>query len=242
MNYGKVPRGAFRLSLNVVYKELTMKSPKKSSLVHACFSQNLNEQKPKKCHCRQRMSLSEATEEVSRGSAEWLILTSKTHTDRQICPICLNAETKKTCQNCAQTGEIDEIHLVNAYSSDIVLVSVGSLNASGTTTYRHALALKTPRVATIEKAHIERAYVYNNQEEQERIEAYGMDTLQTRIDMGITDEPEGDAKTWTGRIFDYGRSPYARISDERSNAKGYGSRLTRAAKIMNPYEEDADYD
>jgi hypothetical protein len=210
--------------------------------VHACFAQNLNETKPEKCRCRQRLSLAEATREVQNGFAEWLILTRKTVTQKEICPICLNGDAKKSCQHCTKTGEIDVTHFINTYSQDIVLVTTGSENESGATTYRHVLALKTPRVATIEKAHIERAYVHNNAEEQERIEAYGLQTLQTRIDAGIGDEPSDDAKTWLGRNFDQGRSPYARVSDERSGAKSYGNRLSEGFKNMNPYEEDPDYD
>jgi hypothetical protein len=102
--------------------------------------------------------------------------------------------------------------------------------------YKPVKALKTPRVATIEKAHIYRAYVDGDKEEAERIEAYGLMTLEARIEMGIKPEPADDPKTGTGRNYDTGRSPFARIADERTSIGGIGKRIGEGFRIA---DEDA---
>lgn len=76
--------------------------------------------------------------------------------------------------------------------------------------------LRTPRGATIEKAHIERAYLFGgNPDERLRIEIYGLLTLLARVSVGKTyvalkAEPEG------GRENDWGRSVFASSTDERT--------------------------
>lgn len=75
--------------------------------------------------------------------------------------------------------------------------------------------LRTPRGATLEKAHIERAYLFGgNAEERTRIEIYGLLTLLARVSVGkkyvaLKTEPEG------GRENDWGR-PILIFSDERT--------------------------
>jgi hypothetical protein len=72
--------------------------------------------------------------------------------------------------------------------------------------------MKTPRVATIESEHIERAYVEGVKEAAERIEEYGMLILDARTYVGpnripaIKPEPPDDPKTGTGRRYDFGRA------------------------------------
>jgi hypothetical protein len=215
--------------------------PPATSVIHVCHNQHLNEARPKRCRCRKRIKLVDATIMVEKGFAQWLITSQIVLTGKEVCHLCLNEKIKKNCQHCAGTGEVEKSYPVNTYSSDIVLVTTGSTDDDGKTTYKPVLAPKTPRVATIEKAHIERAYVQNNKEEIERIEAYGLSTLETRIESGIGTEPDDDSETWSGRNFDHGRSPYARISDERTNGGNVGSRITKGFKAMDPYEEDEDY-
>lgn len=78
--------------------------------------------------------------------------------------------------------------------------------------------LQTPRTATIEKAHIERAYVAGDLQERIRIEIYGLETLLARVRIGkdktiipLRQEPEG------GREHDYGRAVFGGIGrDERT--------------------------
>ena len=75
--------------------------------------------------------------------------------------------------------------------------------------------LRTPRGATIEKAHIERAYLFGgNEEERKRIEIYGLLTLLARVSVGkkyeaLKIEPEG------GRENEWGR-PILIFGDERT--------------------------
>lgn len=45
----------------------------KTSTVHSCFSQELNERKPRKCKCRRYVSHEKAIEMVNTGEANWLI-------------------------------------------------------------------------------------------------------------------------------------------------------------------------
>lgn len=205
----------------------------KGSTVHSCFSQMLGEQKPKRCRCRKKMSLIDATREVERGFAQWLILSQTLGTIKEICQTCGNDDKlKKSCQACQKTGEVEKTFPINVFGTDIVLVTTGSLDDAGRMVYKPVLAKKTPRVATIEKAHIHRAYLDNNKEEQERIEVYGLMTLESRIEMGIKPEPADDPKTGTGRNCDYGRSPFARIADERTSIGGIGKRLNEGFNSM----------
>jgi hypothetical protein len=189
----------------------------KLSLVHVCFNQHLSEKKPKRCNCRKRISLTEATQQVEKGFAQWLILNEYTTIGSEICPICQNGDTKKNCQHCKTTGEVEKAYPVRVLGTDIVEVTAGCLDEENRIVYRSVKAKKTPRVATIEKAHIYRAFVDLDKEEQERIEAYGLMILESRIEMGIGVEPPNDLKNGTGRLYDYGRSPFARIADERTS-------------------------
>jgi hypothetical protein len=210
------------------------------STVHLCFNQHLNEKMPQHCRCRKRVKIADATQMVEKGFAQWIITSQVILTGKEICHMCLDDKTKKNCQHCKGTGEVEKSYPVNTYGNDVVLVATGTEH-DGRMVYRSVLAKQTPRVATIEKAHIERAYVQNNKEEQERIEAYGLMTLETRIEMGIGTEPSDHPDLWSGRKFDIGRSPYARISDERTNGGNIGSRISKGFRTTNPYEEDKEY-
>ena len=208
------------------------------STVHACYNQHLNENKPKRCRCREKVSLSEATRQVEKGFAQWVILSQTLTVVKEICPICVNETLKKGCQNCRGTGEVERSHPYNVLGTDIVLVTAGSQDSDGRVVYKPVKALKTPRVATIEKSHIERAFVDGNKEEQERIEAYGLMTLEARIEMGIKSEPADDPKTGTGRTYDRGRSPFARIADERTSIGGIGKRIGEGFRALDENQDE----
>jgi hypothetical protein len=199
---------------------------------HSCFSQHLNEKKPKRCRCRKRISLSDATKQVEKGFAQWLIVSQTLVDIKEICHVCTD-KTKKGCQNCKGTGEVLKTYPLVIHGTDIVLVSSASANEDGSLVFRSVKALKTPRVATIEEEHITRAYVYNNKDEQERIEEYGLMTLQARTEMKIGIEPEDDPATGTGRKYDFGRTPFARISDERTSMGTVGKRILEGFKMSN---------
>jgi hypothetical protein len=212
------------------------------SLEHTCFSQHLNEVKPLKCTCRKRITLAEATKMVEKGFAQWLILSTTYVTGMEPCPICQNAEIKKNCQHCKGAGEIEKTYPIRKHGNDIVLVTTGSPDDKGMMVYKPVLSKQTPRVATIEEEHILRAYCSNNKDEQERIDEYGLMILQARIDMGIGVEPPDDPKTGTGRNCDYGRSPFARISDERTSLGigKIGARIAEGYKQINSDGKDGE--
>ena len=91
-------------------------------------------------------------------------------------------------------------------------------------TVRSMIAKKTPRVATIEKAHIERAYVKGVKEEQQRIEYFKLTEFFTRMFVGLLEkhivaigiEPEDNRELRTGRTYDYGWAPFSTIKDDRT--------------------------
>lgn len=74
---------------------------------------------------------------------------------------------------------------------------------------------RTPRGATIEKAHMERAYLFGGDEDEAaRIEEYGILTLLARVQIGrnfVTLKPEPD-----GRYTDYGRPILYMPEDNRT--------------------------
>src|ERR1700674_1691265 len=198
----------------------------KLSRVHVCFQQSLNESRPKKkCKCRKKVSISEATRLVEQGTAQWLILDRYTVIDKEVCPICSGGSLKKGCQNCGGSGKIETQNQVEVLGNDIVLATAASQEKNRPPVYRSVLALKTPRVATVERSHIEKAYLDGNKDEADRIEAYGMMILEARIEMGIGVEPPDNPETGTGRRYDYGRTPFARISDERTGIGKTGAKI-----------------
>lgn len=73
-------------------------------------------------------------------------------------------------------------------------------------------AVKTPRTQTIEKADIERAYVFDYPEDQARIEAYGELILEARLDMfgdltkelmaaKVESDRAGEVKGQSGKLY-----------------------------------------
>ena len=160
------------------------------SKVHYCFSQHLNESLPprkclgacaknkrrcscKRCKCREEVSLSRAHQLVKSGVAQWVLLKKEPVEIKKICPICTNDELlKKSCLLCRKTGEVVTTEYVQHQSNDIVMVTTGS-GDENEQVFRSVMSKQTPRVATIEEAHIIRAYVNGYPEDRERIEVYG---------------------------------------------------------------------
>lgn len=78
---------------------------------------------------------------------------------------------------------------------------------------------RTPRGATIEKAHMERAYLFGGDlEERYRIEMYGFLTLMARISVGKTFVPFGTEPAG-GREKDYGRPVLYIPGDDRTGKR-----------------------
>ena len=184
--------------------------------VHTCKSreyvaQGIDDPPADRCRCRKTISKEKAKQKVDEGEARFVVL-SRTHEPAEVpCPLC-NADLEvKNCANCHGTGRVEIDNVRQEYGDDIVLVSRSAVDKKEKK-YRPALAMKTPRVATIEKNHIELAYVYEVKEAQERIEEYGRLILDARMFVGknripiIGVEPEDDPNTGQGRQFDYGRT------------------------------------
>jgi hypothetical protein len=148
---------------------------------------------------------------VKNGEARWIVLGRTQGEIDAVCPLCSADPEVKNCANCRGSGKVRVTDIVEEYGEDIVLVSRAAVDKKERK-YRPALAMKTPRVATIEEEHIELAYVYGVKEAQERIEEYGRLILDARMYIGkdripvIKVEPPDDPETGTGRRYDYGRT------------------------------------
>jgi len=104
----------------------------------------LGETRPKNCRCSYRVSLVDAEKLVKNGIADYLIIDWRYN------------EEKKT--------------FFPAPNNNLVW---GGKQAEDLGLVKSSYAAKTPRVQTIEKAHIERAYVDGKQPDIDRIEEWG---------------------------------------------------------------------
>jgi hypothetical protein len=176
------------------------------------------------CRCRKFITLDKATQMVKKGEASWVV-TKRTRGYAEVtCSLCGGNKEIKNCANCAGKGVAIESVVWNKYNNDVVLVS--ELPEDEKEKKRSSvLKKKTPRTATIESKHIERAYSgaltekkprqwigKEGVEARERIEEYGMLVLENRAFIGkdkiyvIGVEPENDPKIGQGRDYDYGRT------------------------------------
>jgi hypothetical protein len=155
---------------------------------------------------------------VKNGEARWVVMKRTKSPGVANCSLCRrNVDYIKNCPQCFGTGTQPCTDVYEEYANDIVLVSRASVDPSEKK-YRPALAMKTPRVATIELQHIELAYVKGLPEAAERIEEYGRLILEARMWVGpkengiaaIIQEPEDNPETGEGRNEDWGRAPYSR--------------------------------
>lgn len=174
-------------------------------------AQGLEEPPAKKCTCRKVISYKEADGMVKRGEARWTVVGRERGTREVTCSLCEGSSEVVNCASCKGTGKSTVNAVWDTYNYDIVLVSQAAIDAQEKK-YRPALAMKTPRVATIESEHIERAYVECVPEAAARIEEYGMLILDARTYIGpnrilaIKEEPKDNPKTGEGRNCDYGRA------------------------------------
>lgn len=182
--------------------------------VHTCIKQEkvvyglLEPDQAGKCPCRERVTLRKATQMVKDGEADWTV-KSRTRGERmEECTLCGGAGDK-TCAKCKGVGKTLEAYVEDIPADDIIRIS---REAIADKKRSFALKNKTPRVATIEAEHIERAYVEGNRDAQLRIEEYGMLILDARTYQGpgrvlmIGIEPSNDQEKGTGRDYDYGRT------------------------------------
>jgi hypothetical protein len=192
------------------------------SKVHHCVGQinvaeGRNEPPAPSCRCRKFISIEKATEFVKLGEVSWVVIGRTRGSADVICELCAGDKDVKNCASCNGKGFVSKPVVWDEYNNDIVLVS--QLPEDKTEKKRSSiLKKKTPRVATIEAPHIERAYVYGKKEAQQRIEQYGEMNIWNLHELGaeITKggkviaegkvEPENDAKRAIGRDYDYGRT------------------------------------
>ena len=188
----------------------------KDSRVHTCISQEmvsqgLEEPPARKCNCRKFISYKRADTKVKNGEARWVVTARERGTQEEVCSMCAASPDVKNCAKCEGKGKYLVPAVWDIYNNDIALTSQSSYDKKEKK-YRPALAMKTPRVATIESEHIERADVENVKEAQERLEEYGYLILEARAFIGpdktpaIKDEPADNPKTGEGRNYDYGRA------------------------------------
>ena len=184
--------------------------------VHRCISQEMvaqgvEEPPAKKCNCRLRLSYKEANALVKYGSARWVVTGRERGQQTEPCHLCKGDKEVKNCANCAGLGtEVKEV-VWETFGKEIVYVSQSAVDPREKK-YRPKLAMKTPRVATIESEHITRAYIDGNREAQERIEEYGRLILDARAFIGLNRipaiglEPGDNEARGEGRMYDFGRA------------------------------------
>src|SRR4029077_1173337 len=167
-----------------------------------------------------------------KGQARWIVVARERGTREVVCSLCGGNPEVKNCASCKGAGKHTVAAVWDTYNYDIVLVFQSAYDPKEKK-YRPALALKTPRVATIESEHIERAYVEGVPEAAARIEEYGMLIIKEQIRQlteGLTNEqfdeawkeyeerdfhapafpirpePADNPKTGEGRNYDFGRA------------------------------------
>ncbi len=203
---------------------------------HSCIgrelvAQGIEDPPAAKCRCRQSISKEKAKKKVDDGEARFVVLKRDYEQVEVPCPLCQADPEFKNCPNCNGTGRGKVDNVKEQLGDDIVLVSRAAKDKRERK-YRPALAMKTPRVATIESEHLELAFSgsvetkvvdgkkirvwanlqANAKAAQDRIEEYGRLILEARAYIGpdkipaIKPEPENNAKKGTGFDYDYGRA------------------------------------
>lgn len=121
------------------------------------------EPRRKTCRCRKVVDWKTANEMVKLGEAMWFVVARERGVQTVTCPLCGPTDISKTCEVCHGGGTAEAPAVWDTYTDDIVLIN------HRTKTNK----VSTPRVATIESEHIERAYVEGVKEAAERIDEYG---------------------------------------------------------------------
>jgi hypothetical protein len=111
---------------------------------------------------------------VKVGEAMWFVVARERGVQTVTCPMCGNDDPLISCEICKGGGTAQVPAVWDTYTDDIVLIN------HRTKTNK----VSTPRVATIESEHIERAYIDNVKEAQARIEEYGQLIQWTLQEMG----------------------------------------------------------
>lgn len=173
--------------------------------VHTCGNQRYEGYITEKCRCRKYVTQEKAEQLKNDGYAAHVITSIKTIDVEDICSMCEgNDRLKKSCKACGKTGiETKKRNLIE-YGEDIYMRPI----------------LRTPRTATIEKNHLEYAYVKLDKDAARRIELYHESDQSALGDLGAeirnpvtgevvrkgTPEPKNDPAKGQGRDHDYGRA------------------------------------
>jgi hypothetical protein len=197
----------------------------KKVLVHSCLKREDGFDEdyplPPGCRCREWVSMAEAKQKVDDGEAQYVAAFSRVVDTETDCHICLQDPVLvRSCFNCNKTGIVEGRKTVVIRGENIVFIS---------------RLKKTPRTATVEKAHIERTNE-GHKDEVTRTDIYNELTLEffnslgawiikkpdnmpkevalqkglvKRVEHGKFKqgklEPEDDPKLHTGRAHDFGR-------------------------------------
>jgi len=180
----------------------------KKVLVHSCLKREEGHDEdnplPANCRCRKWLSVPDAKSLVDDGEAEYVAAFRRTIDTEVPCHICGQVPVLvKSCRSCDQTGFIKGKKIIIIRGEDIVFVS---------------RLKKTPRTATIEKAHIERTNE-GHKDEVIRADFYEILTVEFHESLGAAKiakpsntvinpgkpEPEDNPKLGTGRKYDWGR-------------------------------------
>lgn len=174
-------------------------------LAHTCFQLESGAAPdkpltPKKCRCREYISKKQAAAEVALGVAQYINIVDKILEIESVCPTCDQQDMlMKSCHQCSGTGRC-------LIKKAIIVPGVDIIRTVSLDGKRNTKTTQVKKSPTLEKAHLERAWVSNNKEEQERIELYGISQKEFIKSLISGYEPEDNIKTWTGRKYDFGRS------------------------------------
>jgi hypothetical protein len=197
-------------------------------LVHHCIAQEviayglMEPSVENKCRCRKKISLKRATQLVHEGAASWITATRVRGEREKTCRLCEGNKEIKSCALCLGKGFTIEPFVEDTPGSDILLISRNPKDTKDKKSYW--LKQKTPRTATIEQGHMERALDFK--EAKERVEDYGWmiqmalyelgAEIRYRVETGKAletlkgyegrPEPENNEKTRIGRDYDWGRA------------------------------------
>lgn len=182
------------------------------SRVHHCIGQELiaigfTNPPAKNCRCREFINHEEAQALVNQNAACWVIVERIRGLREETCGLCHGDPTVKKCAMCGGKGTVLNDVAEDIKSYDIVLISSKPKDTKEKK-YRYALALKTPRVPTIEYKHIIRAYVDGVKAAQMRIEEYG-DLEHKRLDSLVVLVPaaeydEAERESWGRPLETFG--------------------------------------
>lgn len=183
------------------------------SIIHHCIDQELivlglKEPPAEECSCKEPVSLTRATKMVNSGEAAWVVVGRTRGTAEVVCHLCNGDAEVKNCANCGGKGKEEVSRVWDTYNDQIVRVSRRPVDPNERKV-RSGMALRTPRVPTVESKHIWRAYLDETQHAIDRIDEYGLMILEARIALGI--KPENPIRREDGGLLeDWGRAPWAK--------------------------------